>query len=119
VDLPFTSTTTSSDAAGGLSLVHVTVRSSARRRGGRYVVPAWLSLAMLMLLAGASDVAEGRRKLSDLPVAVLAGLFFGSIPALLVGAIVGIVLSKMVTPSAARLPATPSREGPPRGGEGV
>ena len=74
---------------------------------------------MLMLLAGASDVAEGRRKLSDLPVAVLAGLFFGSIPALLVGAIVGIVLSKMVTPSAARLPATPSREGPPRGGEGV
>jgi hypothetical protein len=107
--LAFVAATAWNGGRAGVATGRLPAGSGARFRYG--LVPAWLSLAMLMLLAGGSDVAEGRRKLSELPVSVLAGLFFGSIPALLVGAVVGIVLSSMVTPSAARLPAAPSRDG--------
>jgi hypothetical protein len=78
-------------------------------RGVRYgVISACLGLAMFIPVAAASDVADGRKTISELPISVLAGMFFGLIPALVAGVLAGVLLSFMVTPSRASPPSPPS-----------
>jgi hypothetical protein len=58
---------------------------------------ALFCLVVLGLVASASDVASGRKELHEIPIAVFALFFFGLVPALLVGAVGGVALSRMVT----------------------
>lgn len=60
------------------------------------MVSAMLALAMFAVLASFSDVARGRKELSQLPITAFAVLFFGAVPALVVGALAGLALSRMV-----------------------
>jgi hypothetical protein len=61
------------------------------------VVSAWISLFLVSLLAAVPDFESGRKHGFEVVGSALALMFFGFVPAALLGALAGLVLSKLVS----------------------